>query len=71
MVRNRRGWFIWMEFLPMRAYGRENGIGSNLADTTPFAGLFYGERIYDLTLVSKTAIAGYCGGDGSSKGRFS
>ncbi|EOY3614345.1 hypothetical protein ACP4CF_003429 [Klebsiella pneumoniae] len=33
-----------------------NGIGSNLADTTPFAGRFYRARIDDLTLVSKTAL---------------
>ncbi|EPR8383524.1 hypothetical protein R0E42_005330 [Klebsiella variicola] len=48
-----------------------NGIGSNLADTTPFAGRFYRARIDDLTLVSKTALQVIAEEMAAVAGRFS
>lgn len=48
-----------------------NRIGSNLADTTSFAGRFYRARIDDLMLVSKTALLVIAEEMAAVAGRFS
>lgn len=48
-----------------------NGVGSNLADTTPFAGRFYRARIDDLTLTTKTALQVISEEMAAVSGRFS